>query len=343
MARTHEMQNYRFLVAIVLLASACSRETAPDAYGNVEAVEVVVSSESAGRLISFAIDEGQQVDAGAVVGSVDPVQPTLERDQLAAQHSAAASRLTEIAGQVDVLQAQRAAAQAQRDAAAAQRGVLEAQLDTARRNHERTGRLFAQNAATAQQRDQAERDVRVLEEQIKAQDEQVQAQTRQVAAYTAQIAQVGAQRETAAKQAESAQVQVARASDRLGKTEIRNPVAGTVLATYVRQAEVVQPGQPLYRIANLDRVDVRAYVTQPQLAAVRVGQPAEVTFDVGTDRQMVSGRVTWISDRAEFTPTPIQTREERADLVYAIKVRVPNTDGRLKIGMPVDVNFGNRQ
>jgi HlyD family secretion protein len=326
-----------------VLAAGCSRELPPDAYGNVEAVEVVVSSEAAGRLVSYSVEEGQVLAAGATVGSVDATQLTLERDQLAAQHAATASRVTEIARQIDVLHSQRDAAQAQRDASEAQRNALKAQLDTARRNLERTARLFAQQAATAQQRDQAERDARVLEEQVKAQGEQVEAGTRQIAAYAAQIAQTRAQRDTAAKQVDSAKAQVERAADRLGKTEIRSPAAGTVLATYVRQGEIVQQGQPLYRIANLDAVDVRAYVSEVQLASVRVGQSVHVNFDVGPNRQTTSGNVTWVSNRAEFTPTPIQTREERADLVYAIKLRVPNKDGRLKIGMPVDVRFSQGQ
>jgi HlyD family secretion protein len=102
---------------------------------------------------------------------------------------------------------------------------------------------------------------------------------------------------------------------------------------------MVQIGQPLYRIANLSAVDVRAYVTEPQLAGVHLGQPAMVSVDAGRGRERLTGQITWISPRAEFTPTPIQTREERADLVYAIKIRVPNDRGVLKIGMPADVQF----
>jgi HlyD family secretion protein len=330
-------------VTLVLAAAACSREAAPDAYGNVEAIDVVVSSETGGRLVTFGVEEGQTLAAEAIVGAVDAVQLTLERDQFAAQRAANASRVSEIARQIEVLEAQHESAQAQRAAAIAQRAVLEAQLETAQRHHERIERLFAQQAATAQQRDQAARDVRVLDEQIRAQDEQIRAHGRQVAAQEGQVAMARAQRQTAARQVESAAAQVARAADRLGRADIKNPNAGTVLATYVRQGEIVQPGQPLYRIANLDAVDVRVYVTQPQLASVHIGQSVTVTFDVGADRQTVSGPVTWISNRAEFTPTPIQTRDERADLVYAVKIRVSNQDGRLKIGMPVDVAFGNGQ
>jgi HlyD family secretion protein len=112
--------------------------------------------------------------------------------------------------------------------------------------------------------------------------------------------------------------------------------------SYAKTGEVVQHGQPLYKIASLDVVDVRAYVTEPQLAAVKVGQQAQVTIDAGSGghtRQTMTGTIAWTSAQAEFTPTPIQTRDERADLVYAIKIRVPNPDGALKIGMPADVQF----
>lgn len=327
------------IVAALALAG-CSKEAGPDAYGNVEATEVVVSAQSGGQLTKFAAEEGQKLDAGAVVGAVDSSELALQRDQAAAQRAANASRVTEVGRQVPVIEAQRAAAQAQRDAAAAQRGVLASQLEIARRAYERTQRLFAQQAATAQQLDQAERDYRTLENQIKAQDEQIEAQARQVAAHTGQIAAVRAQQQTAEQQVTVATAQVGQVEDRIRKTQITNPAAGTVLVTYAREGEVVQPGQPLYKIADLDTVDVRAYVTETQMASVKIGQKAQVTVDAGDSRQTLDGSVSWVASQAEFTPTPIQTREERADLVYAVKIRVPNQNGLLKIGMPVDVAFG---
>jgi HlyD family secretion protein len=322
-----------------MAVAACSREAAPDAYGNVEAIEVVVSPEAAGQLTAFSVEEGQTLAAGAVVGAVDSTQLGLQRNQLAAQREAAVSRVGEVDRQVVALMAQREAAQAQREAAIAQRGALESQLEVARRAHERTQRLFAQQAATAQQLDQVERDDRVLQDQIKAQDQQIEAQGRQVAAQAAQIAGAEAQRQTALTQVSSADAQVAQVNDRIRRSAVTNPGAGTVLVTYARAGEMVQPGQPLYRIANLDEVDVRAYVTEPQLASVRIGQQARVTSDAGETRQTLTGTVSWVSAQAEFTPTPIQTRDERADLVYAIKIRLPNKDGLLKISMPVDVDF----
>jgi membrane fusion protein YbhG len=323
-----------------LLAAACANAAAPAAYGNVEAREVVVSSEVAGQLTSFTVDEGQMMTAGQSAGTVDPTQLTLQRGQAVAQREASASRVGEVDRQVTALGAQRDALEAQRDAALAQRAALLAQLEIARRNRERTERLFKQQAATSQQLDQAERDDRVLQEQVKAQDHQIAAQDRQVAAQTAQIAGARQQQETARTQVAAADAQVSQLDDRIRRSTITNPSAGTVLVTYVRSGEIVQAGQPLYRIADLGTVDVRAYVTEPQLAALKVGTQARVTLDAGDARQTLTGTVSWVSAQAEFTPTPIQTRDERATLVYAVKIRVPNENGLLKIGMPVDVEFG---
>ena len=328
------------LLTIVLAAASCARQTPPDAYGNVEATEVVVGAEAAGRLVSFAVTEGDTLGAGAAVGAIDAAQLHIENEQASAQRGASASRVDEVRRQVASLEAQRSASIAQRDAAVAQRGALAAQQEIAQRAFDRTKRLIVDQAATAQQLDQAERDVRVLAEQIKAQDEQIRAHDRQIAAQADQVRAAQAQEQTVRAQVAAADAQVNQVAERIRKTEVRNPTAGTVLTTYAKAGEIVQVGQPLYRIANLARVDVRAYVSEPQLAAIRLGQQAVVSFDTANvRRQTLNGEVTWTSARAEFTPTPIQTREERADLVYAIKIRVPNEQGTLKIGMPVDVQF----
>lgn len=329
-------------VLAALIAAGCSRADMPDAYGNVEAVEVSVSAEAGGRLVAFEVKEGQTLSPGAAVGAIDPTDLQLQRDQVSAQHVASRSRIDEVASQHGVIDAQRAAAEAQVQAGRAQQSALESQLEIARRNLERTKRLVAQQAATAQQLDQAERDARVLEDQVKAQSDQIDAQAKQVAAYTGQLAALAAQQRTATRQAETAGAQVALVDDRLRRTRIVNPSAGTVLVTYAEAGEYVQLGQPLYKIADLSSVDVRAYVTEPQLAGVKVGARARVNVDVAKDqRESMNGTITWVAASAEFTPTPIQTRDERADLVYAVKIRVPNEKGVLKIGMPVDVELDN--
>jgi len=327
-------------LAALLAIGACSRRAEPDAYGNVEATEVVVGAEASGRLVSYAINDGDKLAAGASVGAIDPTQLNLEREQLAAQHAATASRVNEVRQQIQGLEAQRSATTAQRDAARAQRDALVSQHEIARRTYDRTNRLVAQQAATTQQLDQAERDYRVLGDQIKAQDEQIKAVERQIAAQTEQVQSARAQEQTVRSQVSAAEAQVNQAAERIRKSQVTSPIAGTVLTTYVRAGEMVQVGQPLFKIASLDSVEVRAYVTEPQLAAIRLGQQARVSIDSGRNqRQTLTGTISWISSQAEFTPTNIQTREERADLVYAIKIRVANENSVLKIGMPADVEF----
>ena len=285
-------------VLLVLFGLACHKEKAPDAYGNVEAVDVVVGAEAGGRIESFQVEDGQALAAGAVVGAIETTPLALERRQLSAQRAASASRLGEIAKRIDTLEVQRV---------------------IAARSYERTRRLHAQQAATAQQLDQDEKAYKVLGEQIETER---------------------AQAATVRHDVEAADARVAGIADKIEKAAIRNPVAGTVLATYARAGEVTQSGQPLYRIADLQTVEVRAYVGETQLTSVRVGQAARVSVDVGGGkREVLSGTVTWVSSDAEFTPTPVQTREERADLVYALKIRVANPGGILKIGMPADVDL----
>jgi HlyD family secretion protein len=309
-----------------VLAAGCARAPEPDAYGNVEATEVVVGAESSGQLISFTVHEGNALAADATVGEIDRTQLELQRTAASAERSATAARVMEIDQQIQALEAQR-------EAAVAQRSALVAQHEIAKRAYERISRLYAQQAATAPQLDQAERDLRTLGEQVTSQDRQITAQGRQIDGARAQ--QVTIRRQVAA-----ADAQIEQIGDRIRKTAVVNPIAGTVLATYAEAGEFVQQGQPLYKIADLGAVEVRAYIDETQLTAIRLGQAADVTVDSGKDeRRSISGTVSWISSQAEFTPTPIQTRDERAELVYAIKIRVANQDGLLKIGMPADVNF----
>jgi HlyD family secretion protein len=293
---------FHHLAARVLFAplalAACSHEPAPDAYGNFEATEVVVSAQTSGQLLSYQITEGDTVPQGTLVAVIDTTQLALQNTQLAAQHAAAGAQVRQVAEQLD---------------------ALEVQHEIAQREYDRTKRLYDERAATAQQLDQDERAVRVLAAQINA----------------ARAARQGAGRDAAAVKAQTAQVR-----DRISRSLVTNPVRGTVLASYARTGEFVQPGTPLYRVANLDSLDLRAYVSEPQLSSIRLGQHVTVHSDAGGDagrRIALPGIVTWVSSTAEFTPTPVQTRDERADLVYAVKVRVPNTHGVLKIGMPADM------
>jgi HlyD family secretion protein len=216
------------------------------------------------------------------------------------------------------LVARRAAAAARTREAASNIGALEVQRTIADRELARTERLLRQSAATAQQGDQAEQGARVVREQLAG----------------ARAAQSGAQQEVAALEA-----QVASIDDKLARSRVRSPLGGTVLARYAEAGEFVQAGQPLFKLAALDSLTFRAYVSNAQLTRLTLGQEVTVGVDRADSIATMPGRVTWIASGAEFTPTPIQTRDERADQVYAVKIAVANPDGRLRIGMPGELTI----
>jgi HlyD family secretion protein len=216
------------------------------------------------------------------------------------------------------LVARRTAAAAGTREAEANIAALEVERSIADRELARIERLLKQSAATAQQGDRAEHDARVVREQLAG----------------ARAARGSARQEVAALDA-----QVASIDDRLARSLITSPLTGTVLARYVEPGEFVQAGQPLYKLASLDSLTFRAYVSNAQLTRLRLGQQVQVGVDRADSIATLPGRVTWIASAAEFTPTPIQTREERADQVYAVKVAVANADGRLRIGMPGELTI----
>jgi len=301
MSTPRRVVSSRIVVApyLLLALAGCGKHDEPDAYGNFEATETVVSAETGGRLLWFTPVEGQQVAPGVTLAVVDTTDLVLDRAQLGAQRTATRARVSESERQI---------------------GVLAVQREIAGRAYARTRRLFAEQAATAQQLDQAERDYRVLGEQIAALRAQRNSVTQDVAASDARVAQI---------------------AERIAKSRISAPFGGTVLATYARAGEYVQPGQPLFRLASLDTLTLRAYVTEPQLAQLKLGQRVQVSVDRGESARLaLPGTVSWIASKSEFTPTPVQTRDERADLVYAVKILVPNRGGVLKIGMPADVALG---
>jgi HlyD family secretion protein len=288
-----------WLATVLSAASGCHRGSTPDAYGNFEADEVSVSAQASGQLMSFTPIEGSRLRAGELVAIVDTSQLALERAQIVAQQQATSARVAEAGRQI---------------------GVYEVQRAIALRNYERMQRLFEQRAATAQQRDQAERDYKTLVAQIEA---------------------AKAQQQSVSRDATSSGARVAQISDQIAKSKVINPEAGTVLATYVKTGEVVQSGEPLYKIADVDTLILRAYVTEKQLSSIKLGQRVQVHVDQGGGKLFTApGVIRWIATKAEFTPTPVQTRDERADLVYAVKIYVANPNGVLKIGMPADLTLG---
>ncbi len=282
---------------VALALAACSDSGEPDAYGNFEADDIVVSAQSSGPILQFEAVEGQALSAGALVAVIDTVPMDLERRQLLAQRRVLASRRDEIAAQMA--------------SNASQRSIAERSLT-------RATRLREGEAATAQQLDGAEREVAVL-------NAQRDALTASDASLAAELASIEAR--------------ISAVNDRIQRAQVRAPISGTVLATYARAGEMVQQGQALFSLADLNTLTLRAYVTGSQLGTFRLGQAVTVRATVGDSLLSLAGEVAWVSARAEFTPTPIQTRDERADLVYAVKIRVRDPEGRLKIGMPGDVTL----
>lgn len=308
------------LAAIAALLFGCEAENGADAHGNFEAEEVTVSSELGGQLVRFDVEEGDRLPAGPSPPSPRP-RPLQKREDGARSAVVGLVDTTQLALKRRELRARRQSVHSKRNTVTAEIEVLAEKLRAARRELDRVRTLREGDAAPERQVDRAKDEVRVLERRIEATRTQKGSLTDEIEAVNEQIAQI---------------------EERIRKSRIVNPVVGTVLTTYAEKGEVVRTGEPLYKIASLDTLTLRAYVSGAQLSDVKIGQRVRVFIDDGLDQQRaLPGRVTWVADEAEFTPTPIQTKEERVDFVYAVKLRVPNPDGALKIGMPADVGFGS--
>jgi HlyD family secretion protein len=289
------------IVSVALFASCKSSGTDSDASGAFESVETIISTEAAGTLVQFNVEEGQLLTAGQRIGYVDSLQLYLRKMQLLAQVNSTLGQQPDIPVQV---------------------AALQSQLAEAERNQKRTVNLFNAKAATQQQLDDANSQVETFNKQIEAQRSALGITSHTLSLETAPL-----------------QRQIDQLNDQLRKCQVINPVRGTVLTKYAEAHEVMSPGKALYKIAVTDTLILRAYITGTQLGQAKLGQKVTVQTDDGTKKfRTYTGTVYWISDKSEFTPKTIPTKEERADLVYAIKVRVPN-DGFIKIGMYGQLKF----
>lgn len=309
------------LIVAALLVLRCETENGADAHGNFEADEVTVSSEASGQLLRFSVEEGDRLSAGTF--GAPTISTPSERPERGTRRSVVGLvDTTRLGLQRRELRARRTSVQSKMQTVKAEVDVLREQLRAAQRELERVRTLREGDAAPQRQVDQAEDEVRLLERRIEATRTQTASLRDEIGVINEKIAQL---------------------NEQIQKSRIVNPIDGTVLSTYVAKGEVVRAGEPLYTIASLDTLTLRAYISGSQLANVKIGQDAQVLVDTSrTGQSARRGRVTWIASEAEFTPTPIQTREERVDFVYAVKIRVPNPDGALKIGMPADVTFGDQ-
>ena len=310
-----KMKYLIYLFSIALLASCTNSNNDFDATGNFEADEIIVSSEASGKLLKLDVKEGQVLEAKQIVGFVDTVQLYLKKKQLQYSISAVLAR---------------------RPDANVQLATIKEQLTTANREKQRVENLLKADAATQKQSDDLDAQIDLLKKQYDALQSSLNITTRSL------------QSETLPLQAQLEQIE-----DQLKKSKIINPQAGTVLTQYTKQDEVVNAGKALYKIADLNTVTLRVYISGNQLAGIKLGQEVIVMVDEGlalgsspenskatttNGYRNYKGIITWVSDKAEFTPKTIQTKEERANLVYAVKISVKN-DGLLKLGMYGEVKI----
>lgn len=318
------------LIAIGLLTSCGNGEQDYDATGIFEADAVIIAAEGSGQLLAFTPEEGAELAKGQTVGHIDCTPLSLQREQVEANIGAIADKRFEAGPQTAVLRRQQ---QVQVNHLAAQRE----QMRVLERERQRVSKLVAEEAVPSKQLDDISGQIAVLERQIAAGESQLDVLRQQT---SSQEETVAIQNRGLFGQQEPLRKQLALLDEQLSNCTIVNPLAGTVLLTYANPFEMTAPGKPLYKIAPLDTLILRAYVTGEQLSRLRLHQGAEVRVDDGQDGyRRYPGIIRWIADDAEFTPKTIQTKDERANLVYALKLAVPNTDGKLKIGMYGEVVF----
>lgn len=289
------LSSYILIATALLGLAACNRGDGNfDATGTFEATEILVSSEANGKIMELNIEEGDRLDAGAMVGYIDSTQLYLKKMQLSAGLRSVDIRKPDIRKQI---------------------AALEQQIATARTEQQRMENLVKAKAGNQKQVDDIVNNIKYLQKQLDAQ-------------YSTLNKTTGG----ADAEAESILYQIMQLDDQLQKSRIVTPQAGTVLVKYAEPGEVTAAGKPLYKIADTDLLYLRAYITADQLSTLKQGQTVRVFADYGADEQReYPGTITWISDKSEFTPKGIQTKDERANLVYAIKIAVKN-DGYLKIG-----------
>jgi len=291
------MNRQTLLIALAAVTlAACSRQKgAYEASGIFEATEIIVSSQASGQIMQFDVTEGQSLAAFQTVGYIDTVQLHLKKEQLLASMKAVGSRTYNVALQI---------------------AFLKQQIAKQQTELERFQNLQKANAATQKQVDDIQSSIDVLQKQLDAQTETLQKGNSSLAS-----------------EIDALQIQVAQIEDLIAKSIISAPISGTVLAKYAEQGELAAQGKALFKIADMERIYLRAYITADQLTQMKLNGEVAVFTDFGKkEMREYTGIITWISDKAEFTPRTILTKNERANLVYAVKIAVEN-DGYLKIGM----------
>lgn len=295
------MKRILYQAAALFLLSACDRTADYDATGIFETTTVTVSAETSGKILSFGISEGDSVRAGENIAVIDTTLLVLQQLQLGSRRQSTESTVPDIAAQAAALRTQIAHQQQECD---------------------RQIRLFADGATTQKQLDDAKAQLSILNGQL-----------------AALLSTLGKNRTSISENAVAIQYQSEQIAEQIAKSKICSPLTGTVLVKYAEPGEYAVPGKPLCKIANLENMYLRSYFTANQLADIKIGQAVTVIADFGGDEQYeYPGKIIWIAEESEFTPKSIQTKESRANLVYAVKVAVKN-DGRLKLGQYGEVRL----
>lgn len=289
------------LIAMALLITACNKTPDYDATGIFEATTVTVSSETTGKILSLDISEGDSIKNGQTIAVIDTTMLVLQQKQLNSQKMSVENSSPDIVAQVS---------------------SLRAQIAHQRHECERLGRLLADGATTQKQYDDAQSQLKVLQAQLDA--------------LTSSLSN---NRNSISDNAVALQYQQEQLEEQIEKSMVKSPLTGTVLIKYAEQGEFATPGKPICKIADLNDIYLRSYFTVSQLSDIHIGQEVIVIADFGGDKQYeYPGTITWIAQESEFTPKSIQTKDSRANLVYAVKIAVKN-DGRLKLGQYGEVRL----
>lgn len=290
------------LLGLILFSACNSDNDLADAYGNFESTDQIVYAEMPGKLLYFNIETGKEVNQGENIGLVDTTQLYLKKMQLLASIKAIKGKIQNASPQVD---------------------LIKKQITVLEKEKVRIQSLLRDEAATQKQLDDIQGKLDIFHQQIAT----VEAQTK--LANNALLSQIS-----------PVKSQIAQVDDQIERCFINNPMEGRVLLKFANIGDIINPAKPLYKIANTKSLDLRAYISGDQLPKIKLGQKVWVEIDSDKENnQGFEGEITWISDKAEFTPKTIQTKEERVNLVYAFKVKVDNKSGSIKIGMPGEVSF----
>lgn len=294
------MKRIAYILPLFLM-TACQEVAEYDAQGTFEATEVTLSAESNGRILHFDVNEGDVVQSGVVIGAIDSIQIFQQRKQLIAQQAALLNSRPDKEKQV---------------------AAIKQQIATANRELQRVESLLGDGAATSKQRDDIKAQINLLQDQL-----------------SATLSTLDKNTSSINNNATALEAQIAALDDMLSKCRIISPINGTVLVKYAQAGELATIGKPLMKVADLSQIYLRAYFTSDQLAHLNLGNEVTVTADFGGDQRYdYKGKVAWISSESEFTPKTIQTKDTRANLVYAVKIAVKN-DGRLKVGLSGEVKL----